>query len=98
MVPEPPRPTRGASSPKCGLKLEISASLPAPHSPRSPEILEAPHSLGHSLQGSSISLRREARRASSPVLRSSRYLMVVSPYKLFIHVEIYSLHEKAIHH
>ena len=24
--------------------------------------------------------------------------MVVSPYKLFIHVEIYSLHEKAIHH
>ncbi|MDD4260703.1 MAG: hypothetical protein PHS89_00740 [Syntrophaceticus schinkii] len=39
-----------------------------PHSPRFPEILDAPHSLGQSLHGSSNSFSSSIRRANSPLL------------------------------
>ena len=50
MVPEPPVPEMGGSSPWWGMAVDITMSLPAPQKPFSPAVLSALHLWGQRVQ------------------------------------------------
>jgi hypothetical protein len=50
MVPAPPIPVKGGSSPKCGKMDATTGWGPAEQKPNSPEVLSTPHDRGHSSQ------------------------------------------------
>ncbi len=66
MVPEPPRPTSGRSSPKCGPKLATCATAPTPQEPNSPAVRSGRQLRGQVTQRRSMCCAFRARSASSP--------------------------------
>lgn len=67
IVPDPPVPTRGNSSPKCGQKLATFAYLPVLQNPAVPIIRSAPHLLGQILHSFSSERDSAILVLSSPV-------------------------------
>jgi len=66
IVPDPPEPTRGDSSPKCGEKLATDAYLPVLHRPVSPPVRSTRQSLGQTRQDLSASSAETIRFSSAP--------------------------------